>query len=54
MKKKTGLPRAIELLADGNWQAAHEIVQEDDLSKLPPQNELRKVAKGSVDLESNG
>jgi hypothetical protein len=26
----------------------------DDLSKLPPQNELRRVAKGAVDLESNG
>ena len=26
----------------------------DDLSKLPPQNEFRKVAKGAVDLESNG
>ena len=26
----------------------------DDLSKLPPQGELRKVAKGAVDLESNG
>ena len=26
----------------------------DDLSKLPPQNEPRKVAKGAVDLESNG
>lgn len=26
----------------------------DDLSKLAPLNELRKVAKGAVDLESNG
>jgi hypothetical protein len=26
----------------------------DDMSKLPPISELRKVAKGAVDLESNG
>ena len=26
----------------------------DDLSKLQPVNEFRKVAKGAVDLESNG
>ena len=26
----------------------------DDLSTLPPMNELRRVAKGAVDLESNG
>jgi hypothetical protein len=26
----------------------------DDLSSLPPQGELRRVAKGAVDLESNG
>jgi len=26
----------------------------EDLSKLPPLNEFRKVAKGAVDLESNG
>jgi hypothetical protein len=26
----------------------------DDISKLPPPSELRKVAKGAVDLESNG
>jgi hypothetical protein len=25
-----------------------------DLSKLPPLGELRRVAKGAVDLESNG
>ena len=25
-----------------------------DLSSLPPQGELRRVAKGAVDLESNG
>jgi hypothetical protein len=27
---------------------------EAELKSLPPQNELRKVAKGAVDLESNG
>jgi hypothetical protein len=26
----------------------------DDLSVLPPQNQLRKVAQGAQDLESNG
>ena len=26
----------------------------DDLSVLPPMGELRRVAKGAVDLESNG
>ena len=26
----------------------------EDLSKLPPQNEFRKVAKDATDLESNG
>jgi len=26
----------------------------DDLSSLPPMGELRRVAKGAVDLESNG
>ncbi len=26
----------------------------EDLSKLPPQDQLRKVAAGAVDLESNG
>lgn len=26
----------------------------DDLSSLPPMSELRRVAKGAVDLESNG
>jgi hypothetical protein len=26
----------------------------EDLSKLPPVTEFRKVAKGAVDLESNG
>jgi len=26
----------------------------DDLSKLPPTGEFRKVAKGATDLESNG
>ena len=26
----------------------------EDLSKLPPMSEFRKVAKGAVDLESNG
>ena len=27
---------------------------EAELKSLPPMNELRKVAKGAVDLESNG
>ena len=26
----------------------------DDLSKLPPQDQLRRIAQGTVDLESNG
>ena len=26
----------------------------DDLSTLPPQNQLRRVAQGAQDLESNG
>lgn len=26
----------------------------DDLASLPPMGELRRVAKGAVDLESNG
>lgn len=29
-------------------------LQAQDLSTLPPQGELRRVAKGAVDLESNG
>ncbi len=29
-------------------------LEAQDLSGLPPQGELRRVAKGAVDLESNG
>ena len=34
MRKKSELERAVELLASGNWQAAHEIVQRDEDSRL--------------------
>ena len=33
MKKKAGLEHAVELLAGGDWQGAHEIVQEE--SSIP-------------------
>jgi hypothetical protein len=32
MKKKSGLPRAFELLAGGDWHGAHEIVQDESSS----------------------
>jgi hypothetical protein len=32
LKQKTGLPRAVELLAGGDWQGAHEIVQDETSS----------------------
>ena len=34
MKKQSELERAVELLASGDWQGAHEIVQQDEESPL--------------------
>ena len=34
MKKGSELEQAVELLARGSWQAAHEIVQRDEQSPL--------------------
>jgi len=34
MKKPAGLERAVNLLAQGDWQGAHEIVQKDEDSAL--------------------
>jgi hypothetical protein len=34
MKEKPELERAVTLLAKGDWQAAHEIVQQDEESAL--------------------
>ena len=34
MKKPAGLERAVDLLAQGDWQGAHEIVQKDEDSTL--------------------
>ena len=34
MKKESELEQAVELLARGNWQGAHEIVQQDEESPL--------------------
>ena len=34
MKNQSDLERAVDLLASGDWQAAHEIVQRDEDSAL--------------------
>ena len=34
MRKESDLQRAVELLASGDWRAAHEIVQRDEESAL--------------------
>ena len=34
MKKPAGLERAVDLLAQGDWQGAHEIVRKDEDSAL--------------------
>ena len=34
MKKESELEKAVKLLAGGNWQRAHEIVQQDEESPL--------------------
>ena len=48
MKKKTGLAHAVELLAGGDWQGAHEIVQDESSSAACWAHGIVHIMEGDI------